>query len=156
MESETHGSLGSIERPLQSPSFFWSYPNSNVDQLEESAATPESNNRTISLCLQSHRLHFRVATPSTFYRLTRDYESSVCSKQGEQPTGKTVSSVPEPLVHDIEKMLSAPESLKLCKEESRRIVQPVGRVVGAVGGQENILHGIEGMAFWQRFLIKNV
>ena len=73
-----------------------------------------------------------------------------------QATGKNVSSVPEPLVHDIEEVLSTPESFKLYKEESRRIVEPVGRVVSAMGRQENILQGIKRMTFGQRLLIKNV
>jgi len=64
-----------------------------------------------------------------------DVQNLTSSKKEQDGLGKRkrLPSVPEPLVHDIEEMLSTPESFKLRKEESRRIVEPVKRVVGAMG-----------------------
>jgi hypothetical protein len=69
---------------------------------------------------------------------------------------RRLSSVPEPLVHYIKELLSTPESFKLRKKESGRIVEPVRRVIGTMGRQENILHRIKRMAVREWLLIKNV
>jgi hypothetical protein len=53
-------------------------------------------------------------------------------------TGRSVSLVSKPLVHDIQEIFSTPESFKLRNEESHRVIEPVRRVIGAVWGQKDI------------------
>src|SRR5271154_4490196 len=60
------------------------------------------------------------------------------------------------LIDHIEQRLAFAVSLELLEEKLHRIVQPIGRMVGAMRRKQDIFQLIERMTFWQRLLVENV
>src|ERR1035438_5707166 len=72
------------------------------------------------------------------------------------PTGFSLFSISLLLLHHVLQRLALREALELGQEETHSLLGPIGGVIGAVRGEEDVFQSVEGVAVGQGFGVEDV